>query len=238
MITQTPECAVIIPAFNEEGAVGSVVQSINRVTTFPVWVIDDHSTDGTAAEALQAGARVIRLPEQLGAWGAVQTGLREAARQGCRYVVTMDSDGQHNPRDLLKLIEPVENNTADVVVGACPERGSSLRRFAWVLMRLTSGLKNRDLTSGYRVLNRAAIKLLTSQTASQLVYQDVGALLMLDQAGLQVAEVKVVMPARANGKSRIFRSWTTVAYYMTHTLMLGFIKRRVRAVPKRHDKQR
>lgn len=238
MITQTPECAVIIPAFNEEGAVGSVVQSINRVTTFPVWVIDDHSTDGTAAEALQAGARVIRLPEQLGAWGAVQTGLREAARQGCRYVVTMDSDGQHNPRDLVKLIEPVENNTADVVVGACPERGSSLRRFAWVLIRLTSGLKNRDLTSGYRVLNRAAIKLLTSQTASQLVYQDVGALLMLDQAGLQVAEVKVVMPARANGKSRIFRSWTTVAYYMTHTLMLGFIKRRVRAVPKRHDKQR
>ena len=67
----------------------------------------------------------------------------------------MDSDGQHSPSDLVKLIEPVRNNSADVVVGACPERGSSLRRFAWMLMRLTSGLKNRDLTSGYRVLNRA-----------------------------------------------------------------------------------
>ena len=238
MITQDPDCAAIIPAFNEESVVGSVVLSVKTVTTFPVWVIDDHSTDGTAAEASQAGARVIRLPEQLGAWGAVQTGLREAARQGCRYVVTMDSDGQHNPGDLVKLIEPVENNTAEVVVGACPERGSFLRRCAWVLMRLTSGLKNRDLTSGYRVLNRAAIKLLVSQSASQLEYQDVGALLMLDQAGLRVTEVDVVMPARANGKSRIFRSWTAVAYYMAHTLILGFVKRRVRSAPQRDDTQR
>ena len=235
MITQESECAVIIPAFNEQSAVGRVVHSVKRVTTSPVWVIDDHSTDGTAVEASKAGARVIRLPEQLGAWGAVQTGLREAARQGCRYVVTMDSDGQHSPSDLVKLIEPVQNNSADVVVGACPERGSSLRRFAWMLMRLTSGLKNRDLTSGYRVLNRAAIELLASPAASQLEYQDVGALLMLDQAGLRVKEVDVVMPARANGKSRIFRSWGAVAYYMAQTLMLGFVKRRVRSAPQRDD---
>ena len=235
MITKEPECAVIIPAFNEEGMVGSVVYSVKRATTSPVWVIDDHSTDGTATEASQAGARVIRLPEQLGAWGAVQTGLREAARQDCRYVITMDSDGQHNPSDLVKLIEPIENNNADVVVGACPGRGSSLRRFAWVLMRLTSGLKNRDLTSGYRVLNRAAIELLASPAASQLEYQDVGALLMLDHAGLSVKEVDVVMPARANGQSRIFRSWGAVAYYMAQTLMLGFVKRRLGSAPQRDD---
>jgi len=101
-----------------------------------------------------------------------------------------------------------------------------LRRFAWRLMRLTSGLNCGDLTSGFRVLNNRAINLLAGARASYLDYQDVGVLLMLEQAGLRIIEVPVVMPPRANGKSRIFSSWLVVASYMAHTLVLGTIKRR------------
>ena len=123
-------CAVIMPTFNESEVVGDVVRAIRSELDIPIWVINDHSSDGTANAAASAGARVISLPEQLGAWGAAQTGLREALRLGITCAITMDSDGQHNPRDLVKLIESIEINSVDVVLGACPGKGSSLRRFA------------------------------------------------------------------------------------------------------------
>ena len=222
------QCTVIMPAFNEADIVGEVVKSILTSDGIAVWVIDDHSTDQTADAAHLAGARVIRLPEQLGAWGAVQTGMREALRQKRQCVVTMDADGQHDPRDIIDIIKPIRNDKADVVIGSCPERGSSLRKLAWSLMRLTSGLKSRDLTSGYRALNHRAIKLLSSPSASQLEFQDVGVLLMLEHAGLRVLEHSVTMPNRTNGTSKIFRSWAVVAYYMAQTLLLGTVKRKLR----------
>ena len=222
------QCTVIMPAFNEADIVGEVVKSILRSDGIDVWVIDDHSTDQTADAAQLAGARVIRLPEQLGAWGAVQTGMREALRQKRHCVVTMDADGQHDPRDIIDIIKPIRNDKADVVVASCPERGSSLHKLAWSLMRLTSGLKNRDLTSGYRALNHRAIKLLSSPSASHLEFQDVGVLLMLERAELRVLEHSVTMPARTNGTSKIFRSWAVVAYYMAQTLLLGTVKRKLR----------
>lgn len=224
-------CAVIMPAFNESEVVGDVVRDIRNELDIPIWVINDHSSDGTANAAASAGARVISLPEQLGAWGAVQTGLREALRLGITCAVTMDSDGQHDPSYLPELIKPVLDNKADVVIGACPARGSRLRKLAWSLMRLTSGLKTEDLTSGYRALNSRAIELLSEPGASQLEFQDIGVLLMLEKAGLRVMEHSVVMPKRANGKSRIFRSWGAVASYMLQTLFLGAVKRRLRRSP-------
>ena len=93
-------------------------------------------------------------------------------------------------------------------------------------MRLTSGLRCTDLTSGFRALNARAIDLLASPSASSLVYQDVGVLLILEKAGLRVVEVPVAMPQRSDGKSRIFGSWLAVAHYMAHTLLLSAAKRK------------
>ena len=138
----------------------------------------------------------------------------------------MDADGQHNPGDIAALVEPVMQGDCDVVIGSAPARGSKLRRLAWRLMRLTSGLRCDDLTSGFRVLNRRAICSLAGPRASYLDYQDVGVLLLLEQAGMEMLEVPVTMPARVNGKSRIFSSWLAVASYMAHTLVLGTFKRR------------
>ena len=218
--------AVVVPALNEGGVVAGVVSSILNVIDLPVWVIDDNSSDDTASEAASAGARVIQLKEQLGAWGAVQTGLREALRMDLDFVVTMDSDGQHLASDIPGLVETFRADPADVVIGSCTERGSSLRKLAWRMMRLSSGLQCEDLTSGFRVLNKSAIRLLASAEASQLDFQDVGVLLILERAGCRIAEHPVTMPSRTNGKSRIFRSWAAVMFYMLQTLLLGAAKRR------------
>ena len=92
-----PNGVVVIPAFNEEATIGDVITSAFRHADLPVWVVDDGSTDLTKERALTAGARVLSLPFQIGAWGATQTGLRYAHKLGVDFVITMDADGQHDP---------------------------------------------------------------------------------------------------------------------------------------------
>ena len=82
---------VVIPAFNEEAAIGDVITSAFRHADLPVWVVDDGSTDLTKERAQTAGARVLSLPFQIGAWGATQTGLRYAHKLGVDFVITMDA---------------------------------------------------------------------------------------------------------------------------------------------------
>lgn len=224
--------AIILPALNEQATIGDLINTIGGVTPTPIWVVDDCSEDATAERASRAGARVIRLHERLGAWGAVQTGLREATRMDLDFVVTMDADGQHDPLDIPGLMEPVLSGKAEVVIGCYPERGSTLRRLAWSIMRLTSGLNLDDPTSGYRALSKRALELLSTPAATLLEYQDVGVLLMLDRAQFVIEEQPVTMKQRTDGKSRIFHSWTLVAYYMLQTILLGTVKRRKRASRK------
>ena len=215
-----------MPALNEQASIAKVIVHAKKTAGLPIWVIDDCSSDATIKCASTAGAKVIALPEQLGAWGATQTGLRAAHREQFDCVVTMDSDGQHLASDIPELLKKLRTERADVVIGSCTERGSWLRKLAWRMIRLTSGLQCDDLTSGFRVLNRTAIRLLASAEASQLDFQDVGVLLILERAGCRITEHPVTMPARTNGKSRIFRSWAAVIVYMLQTLLLGAAKRR------------
>ena len=222
----SPPTAIVIPAYNEGDAIGKLIAGIQEVCDFRVIVVDDASDDNTIAEARAAGATVISLPTQLGAWGATQTGLRYAQRHGYEVAISMDADGQHEPEFIHKLSQPVVDGVADVAIGACTRRGSMLRRVAWAMMKKTSGLSMEDITSGFRVYNRQAIRELASWRATLLDYQDVGVLLLLQSAGMRIVDVTVEMQERKHGKSRIFSSWIRVLYYMSHTLTLGLIKRR------------
>lgn len=211
---------VLIPAYNEAATVGSIVACIRQAWNCPVVVIDDCSTDATTQVARAAGATVLPLTIQLGAWGATQTGLRYALRQGYRTAVTLDADGQHEPESIGALLEPLVSGQADVSVGAFPERASRARRFAWNYFRWLTGLQLEDITSGFRAYNHAAITVLASQEASLLDYQDVGVLLILRRKGLHAVEVPVSMQPRVIGASKIFRSWRVVGKYMLHTSLL------------------
>ncbi|EGV19327.1 glycosyltransferase family 2 protein [Thiocapsa marina] len=211
---------ILIPAHNEAATIERIVTAARDRGDRPVVVMDDNSSDDTADLARAAGAIVLPLALQLGAWGATQTGLRFAARHGWPIAVTLDADGQHEPALIPELIAPIRAGEADVVIGACPSRASLARRIAWRYFRALTGMDVDDITSGFRAYNRAAIERLSCPDASLLDYQDVGVLLILRRQGLRIQEVQVPMQIRGDGRSRIFDSWWTVGRYMIQTSLL------------------
>lgn len=223
-----PSCVVIIPAHNETQDIAFVIAEIKKIGDFKIVVIDDASTDDTVNIARQAGATVLPLALQLGAWGATQAGLRYALRKKYTYAISMDADGQHLAESIPDLLEPILNKEANVTIGACTRRGSWLRKVAWTMMKRISGLRLEDLTSGYRVYDRRAIRRLASWQATLLEYQDVGVLAMLQSSGMRIVDVEVSMIPRKHGISRVFYSWASVVYYMSYTLLLSFTKRGMR----------
>src|SRR5919107_5926438 len=148
----------IVPARNEEGAIGAVVREIRAFDpALEVVVVDDGSTDRTADVAAAAGAHVVRLPFNLGIGGAVQTGFRYALAHGFDLAVRLDGDGQHDAGQLPAVIEPVLAGEADIVVGSRfaardgHYRGPFARRlgitlFAAIVSRLV-GQRVTDTTS-------------------------------------------------------------------------------------------
>ena len=210
----------LIPAYNEEATVGAIVAQVRAMWGCPVVVIDDCSTDATARTARAAGAIVLPLTIQLGAWGAIQTGLRYALSHGYRVAITLDADGQHEPQDIGNLLQPLATGQADVAIGAFPERASRARRIAWTYFRGLTGLKLEDITSGFRAYNHVAMTVLASREASLLDYQDVGVLLILRRKGLRIVETPVATQPRTLGASRVFRSWWVVGKYMLQTSLL------------------
>jgi len=213
---------VVIPALNEAGRVGKVIAGAREHGGADVVVIDDGSTDDTAAVAALHGATVLRAPLWQGAWGAIQTGIRYAMRKGYSAVVTMDADGQHEPEYLPELLAAAKD--ADVVIAACPSRGSRLRHVAWRYFRLLTGLSLDDLTSGFRYYNARSCRLLAMEEATLLDYQDIGVLLLLRRANLRIAEIAVAMNPRREGVSRVFSSWWTIARYMAETTLLALAR--------------
>lgn len=220
MTAPDPSCVVLIPAHNEQASVAAVVHKVRSALGCEVVVIDDASTDATAREAAAAGATVLPLFLQLGAWGATQCGIRYALRRGYHIAITMDADNQHDARYLHALRRPIIHDVTDVVIGAYPDRTSRLRKVACEYFRLLTGLRLKDLTSGFRAYNQSAMEVLAAPQASLLDYQDVGVLLILRRSGMRILEVSTPMAPRTDGHSRIFSSWFVVAKYMLQTTLL------------------
>ena len=178
-----------------------------------ILVIDDGSRDDTVGAARQAGADVAILPFHIGLGAALQTGYRYAQENGFTYFAHLDSDGQHPPDQLRRILEPTWSDKADLVLGSrftqegdipgSEFRSSRLRR-TWIhiLARLVSGIHGQrftDITSGFRAGNRRAIDLFT-----QIYEPDFGEIEAVQSAiakGLRVAEVPVIMRERQGGAS-------------------------------------
>lgn len=217
---------IVIPARDEAATIGDVVRAVRAAGWRDVLVVDDHSQDQTGALAEAAGARVLRPVLPMGAWGAMQAGLRYGLAKGFTEVVTMDADGQHEVAEIPLLL--AARDRADLVIGAYPERASTARRIAWQWFRRLAGFELRDLTSGFRYYSLDTMRLLASSAATLLDYQDLGTLLMLRRAGMRIVEVPVAMNLRAAGKSRIFHSWFSVGRYMAVTTLMCLARRPVR----------
>ncbi|MCC6758281.1 MAG: glycosyltransferase family 2 protein [Candidatus Omnitrophica bacterium] len=243
---------VILPAYNESGNIGATIGELKALDfRFDVIVIDDGSKDATAAEALNAGARVVSLPFNLGIGGAVQTGFLYALRNGYDIAVQVDGDGQHDAQYLKVILAPVLEEKADIAVGSRfmtedamsegmprpsgrgvgPQlswRSSFVRRigirfFAWLISGLT-GFSVSDPTSGFRAFNAKAVKIFAEDYPQD--FPEPESIMSANRFGLRLIEVPVQMRKRAHGHSSI-RYFKTL-YYMikvTIAILLNMLKK-------------
>lgn len=202
---------VAIPAYNEEKNIFRVVQAVkHHYPEVDVVVINDGSRDGTESEAQRAGAFVINLPQNLGIGGAVQTGYIYAGRKDYDVVIQVDGDGQHNPKDLAKLVEVIEKNKADMVIGSrfvekTEYKSSKMRRLGIKFFsRFVSLVCRRnffDTTSGYRAANKKVIKLFSRYYPRD--YPEVETIVYASKRGVRIKEISVDMDKRQGGSSSI-----------------------------------
>jgi glycosyltransferase involved in cell wall biosynthesis len=220
---------ILIPAFNEEGAVGSVVKEVREVMPgVPVLVVDDCSADATSTVARQAGARVLPLPHHLGLGGCVQAGYRLAFELGYDYVIRVDGDGQHDPRDIPRILDALEREGCEMVIGSRFMNGNTghsgfLRAMAIVFFRAVLrpilGRPVRDPTSGFVGVNRTALALFSR--SFPLEYPEIEALVVLQRKKFRFVEVPSHMRPRRAGRTTItaLRS----LYYPVHVLLGVFV---------------
>ncbi len=216
----------IIPAYNESGSVGDVVRGVRRRLA-DVLVIDDHSTDDTAEEARQAGARVASLPVNLGYAGALQTGYMVALREGYDFVVQMDADGQHLPEDIPKLLAPVLSSACDIAIASrylsdSTYKTSFCKRLGQQLFAAIAGFYTKrtvtDPTSGFQAMTRAVF----TEYARGFFpddYPDADLLIAVSRMGFRSTEVGVRMN-QCNGRSMHDGAWKALYYIYKMTLAI------------------
>jgi hypothetical protein len=223
--------AVVIPAYNEEASIATVLGEVRDV--FPeaaVFVVDDGSSDRTAELARGAGAHVLPSPVNLGIGGAVQTGLTAALEAGTVFLVRLDGDGQHTPSEAPKVLAPVLAGEADLAFGSRlagadadgGERPTIVRRLGIALFAglcgLITGLRLRDVTSGFFACNRRALAFLSQHYPT--FFPEPEAIVWLHKHGFRIAEVGVRMRPRLGGVSSV--NWPKAIFIMLR-VALGMV---------------
>jgi len=220
---------VIVPAYNEEGAITTVVKDLRD--NFPeghILVVNDGSRDKTSETARALGVGVIDLPYNLGIGGAMQTGFLYALTEGYDTAIQFDGDGQHRADEIKKALGAFRLRGADLVVGSrfLSEEGfaSSMQRrigskiLSLVVSALT-GKRITDTTSGFRVYSRKTIEFFSSFYPED--YPEVETLVLAHKKGLAIEEVPSRMNPRTMGKSSI--TTLRAVYYMVKVLLAIFV---------------
>ena len=216
---------IIVPAYNEEESIPGVIGDLEaHLPDADILVVNDGSRDNTAQIARELGSRVIDLPYNLGIGGAVQAGYLYAERFGYDVAVQFDGDGQHLAEEIKKLLRPLAEGTADLVIGSrflVPGgykspffRRLGIAIFSLVLTRIL-GKEITDSTSGFRAVNRKVIEFFSGTYPDD--YPEVEALVLLHKMNLRMTEVAVRMRERTGGTSSI--TPVRSVYYMTKVLI-------------------
>jgi glycosyltransferase involved in cell wall biosynthesis len=201
---------VVIAALDEAECIADVLREIPPSAcglTIDTLVIDDGSTDGTGDVARAEGVYVARLDQNCGHGVALRVGYRLAHEFGARFIVTLDADGQWDPRELERVLQPLADDEADFVIGSrvlgSTETDDNFRQagvhvFAWLVSRLT-GVKVTDTSSGYRAMKTEITQKVRQE---QVQYQTSELLIGAISQGYRIAERPIVMRKRIAGESK------------------------------------
>jgi glycosyltransferase involved in cell wall biosynthesis len=235
--------ALIIPAFNEEEALGFLLEEVCvHVPHLDVIVVNDGSMDNTAGVARRHGATVLDLPCNLGVGGAVQAGFRFAYEHGYQYAVRIDGDGQHPPAEIPKLLAVMEESGADLVTGS-RFLGDQFYTSTWfrclgirmlaLLLSIICRNKVTDPTSGFWMVNRKLLYYFAHHYPTE--YPEPEAIALLSRHGFSFQETGVLFRPRLTGTSSI-RTWGTV-YYMIK-VGLALVIDRIKPIESRFVRSR
>jgi len=216
---------VIVPAFNEAGSIEQVVEGVKQhLPQADILVVNDGSVDSTSEKARRSGAVVIDLPFNLGIGGAVQAGYQYASERGYDVAIQVDGDGQHDPREIPKLLDVLEKKEADMAIGSrfigeSFYKGSTMRRAGISVLAqaisLMTGQRVTDPTSGFRAANRKAIHLFARHYPQD--YPEPEVLVLLRRCGMKIKEVPATVYRRESGESSITK--IRAVYYMLKVLL-------------------
>jgi glycosyltransferase involved in cell wall biosynthesis len=236
---QSPKILIVIPCYNEEASIRSVIAEINQLKqTQPIdinaLVVNDCSTDDTIAVVRTLDCFYLDLPVNLGIGGAMQAGYKYAYRNGYDIAIQLDGDGQHPANEIPALIQPILDGTADVVIGSrfITKEGfqsSVFRRvginyFRW-LNQVLIGQTIYDSTSGFRAFNRRTLAIVNNYYPDE--YPEPEAIVQFGLHKLRMKEIPVRMRERQGGISSI-NSTKAVYYMMKVTLGILFVYTRLR----------
>ena len=238
-ITKTLKIALVIPCYNEQDNIISLFNEIKQLPLNPNYnltpvFVNDCSTDDTLQILKTNQLTHLNLTVNLGIGGAVQTGFIYALNNDFDIAIQMDGDGQHPPSELEKIILPIINKNADIVIGSryITKEGfqsSFIRRvginyFKWFNKALTGVIIN-DSTSGYRAINKKALKVVSNYYPDE--YPEPEAIILFHLNNLKIKEVPVVMRERTSGESSI-RAFKTIYYMIKVSLGILFLYLRLK----------
>jgi len=224
---------VVVPAWNEEGSLASVLCEISHaLPTADVLVVDDFSSDRTAAIARAAGVDVISNIFNLGVGGAMRVGFRYAADRGYDALVQIDADGQHDPAYAPGLLEALDSAPGPALVIAARFDSSedyrvprarrwAMRLLAAYLSRLT-GCRLTDATSGYRAYNRDAVALFARTYPADYLSDTVESLIIASKAGGRISQLSTVMRERSAGMPS--QSRARALLYLSRVALMLFLQ--------------
>lgn len=207
----TKRILFIVPAYNEEKSIERVLKSIRKeCPSYDIVVINDGSSDATAKIAEKNNVNVISVPFNLGIGGAVQTGLLYAQKNNYDIAIQLDADGQHKPEEVGKLINALEQDGVDMVLGSRfldknDYHSTFMRKLGNVIFSTLIAMVTKQLfsdsTSGFRTFNKRAINFLAQNYPAD--FPEPESLVILKKHGFKVKEVSVSMNERQGGQSSV-----------------------------------
>ncbi|MDO4242253.1 MAG: glycosyltransferase family 2 protein [Actinomyces sp.] len=239
MPTRRPRTLVIMPAWNEEEAIGATIRELREVVpTYDLLVVNDGSRDRTGEVARSAGALVLDLPYNMGVGGAMRAGYKYARRFDYDRTIQVDADGQHDPRDIDTVLDGLSR--ANISIGARfaqvgTYRARGPRRWAMLLLAAIVGRISRtrltDVTSGFRAGDRTAIDQYCRYYPAEYLGDTIDSLVIAVRSGLSVTQVGVSMRPRQAGTPSNHPG--KAAVYLVRSMFALFISLTRRPVDRR-----